>query len=64
LKGEQIPLAARIFAIADVWDALRSKRPYRVEWSTEKTRTHIQALTGTHFDPKVVEVFFQMLREE
>jgi putative nucleotidyltransferase with HDIG domain len=57
LKGEQIPQAARIFAIADVWDALRSDRPYRLAWPEEKVREHILSLSGTHFDPKVVAAF-------
>lgn len=57
LKGEQIPLAARIFAVADVWDALRSDRPYRAGWPEEKARVHIISEAGTHFDPKVIEVF-------
>jgi HD-GYP domain-containing protein (c-di-GMP phosphodiesterase class II) len=58
LKGEQIPLAARIFAVVDVWDALMSDRPYRKAWSEEKAREHIQAGAGTHFDPQVVKKFF------
>ncbi len=62
LKGLQIPLAARIFAVVDVWDALKSERPYRAAWTTEKVREHIQSLSGTHFDPKVVEVFEQLTR--
>jgi putative nucleotidyltransferase with HDIG domain len=49
LKGEQIPLAARLFSIIDVWDALRSDRPYRQGWSKEKVIKHIKALSGTHF---------------
>jgi putative nucleotidyltransferase with HDIG domain len=57
LKGEQIPLAARIFAVADVWDALRSKRPYRDAWPKEETRNYIINNSGKHFDPQVVEVF-------
>ncbi len=56
LKGEQIPLAARIFAVADVWDALRSDRIYRTSWSVEKVREHLRSLAGTHFDPHVVQV--------
>jgi len=56
LKGEQIPLVARIFAVVDVWDALRSDRVYRSSWSVEKVREHIQSLAGTHFDPHVVSV--------
>jgi len=57
LQGEQIPLAARIFAVVDVWDALRSHRPYRLGWPEDRAREHIRSLAGTHFDPKVVEVF-------
>ena len=57
LAGEQIPLAARIFAVADVWDALRSDRPYRNAWSKEETRSYILKNSGTHFDPHVVEIF-------
>lgn len=63
LKGEQIPLAARLFAVVDVWDALRSDRPYRPSWSTEKTLEHIKSLSGTHFDPKAVELFLAMISE-
>ncbi len=57
LKGEQIPLAARIFMILDVWDALLSDRPYRPAWSKSKVRAHIQSLAGSHFDPKIVNIF-------
>jgi PAS domain S-box-containing protein len=60
LKGEQIPLTARIFAIVDVWDALRSDRPYRPAWPAEKVREHIRSLAGTHFDNHVVEVFLNL----
>ena len=56
LKGEQIPLAARIFAVADVWDALRSDRIYRTSWSVEKVREHLRTLGGSHFDPHVVTI--------
>jgi PAS domain S-box-containing protein/putative nucleotidyltransferase with HDIG domain len=56
LKGEQIPLVARIFAVADVWDALRSDRHYRSSWSVEKVREHIRSIAGTHFDPHIVQV--------
>ena len=56
LKGEQIPLVARIFAVVDVWDALRSDRLYRTSWSVEKVREHLRSLAGTHFDPHVVKV--------
>jgi PAS domain S-box-containing protein len=60
LKGAQIPLSARIFAVVDVWDALRSNRTYRPAWSEEKVHQHIHDLAGTHFDPQVVEVFLQL----
>lgn len=56
LKGEQIPLSARIFAIIDVWDALRSDRPYREAWPAEKVLAHLQSLSGTHFDPAVLKI--------
>jgi putative nucleotidyltransferase with HDIG domain len=62
LAGPQIPLAARIFAIVDVWDALRSDRPYRPAWLADKVRNHIEALSGTHFDPAVVKVFLEIFR--
>ncbi len=61
LKGEEIPLAARIFAVVDVWDALRSDRPYRSAWPDGKAKDYIRAQAGEHFDPKVVKVFLQML---
>ncbi len=60
LKGEQIPLAARIFAIGDVWDALCSDRPYRAAWSVEKTREYIQANAGILFDPDIVSIFLKL----
>jgi PAS domain S-box-containing protein/putative nucleotidyltransferase with HDIG domain len=56
LKGEQIPLVARIFAVVDVWDALRSDRRYRTSWSVAKVRKHLRSLAGTHFDPHVLKV--------
>ncbi len=61
LKGEEIPLSARIFAIVDVWDALRSDRPYRAAWPKEKVVLHILSLSGTHFDPAVVTVFIRIV---
>jgi len=64
LKNEEIPLSARIFCIADVYDALTSDRPYRAAWSKEKTLGYIRALTGTHFEPGVVDAFLNMLSEE
>ena len=60
LKGDQIPLVARIFAVVDVWDALTSDRRYRPAWTKEKAREHIRASSGTHFDPKIVELFLKL----
>lgn len=60
LKGEQILLAARIFAVVDVWDALRSERPYRPGWPENKVIEYIREQAGKHFDPTVVEVFLKM----
>jgi hemerythrin-like metal-binding protein/PAS domain S-box-containing protein/putative nucleotidyltransferase with HDIG domain len=56
LKGEAIPLPARIFALVDVYDALTSDRPYRKAWPEEKVLEHIRSLSGTHFDPQVVKI--------
>jgi HD-GYP domain-containing protein (c-di-GMP phosphodiesterase class II) len=64
LKGEEIPLAARLFTIMDVYDALTSNRPYRAAWPKYKALHHIQELSGSHFDPQVVEVFLKMMGEE
>jgi response regulator RpfG family c-di-GMP phosphodiesterase len=57
LEGEQIPRAARIFAVADVWDALTCDRPYRAAWPREKAHAYIRAQAGKHFDPEVVRAF-------
>jgi response regulator RpfG family c-di-GMP phosphodiesterase len=59
LKGEQIPLSARLFAVVDVWDALTSDRPYRTAWSPEKALSLIKEEAGKHFDPQVVKVFIR-----
>ena len=61
LKGEEIPLSARIFAVADVYDALRSDRPYRRGWDDQTTLEYIRAESGRHFDPQVVEIFLKMM---
>jgi len=61
LKGEHIPLSARIFAVVDVYDALTSDRPYRPGWSQERALEHIRSLAGIHFDPTVVSVFLKMI---
>ena len=63
LKGEEIPLAARIFAVADVWDALTSDRPYRPAWSEEKALEYLRSQSGKYFDPKVLDVFLEMISE-
>jgi len=64
LAGERIPLAARIFTIVDVYDALTSNRPYRLAWSQAKTLEYIRSLSGIHFDPNVVRVFLDMIGDE
>ena len=61
LKGEAIPLAARIFAIVDMWDALISDRPYRKAWTQKKALEYIQEQSGIHFEPKVVSGFLAMM---
>ena len=61
LKGEEIPLEARIFAVVDVWDALTSDRPYRSAWSRKKTLEYIASQAGTQFDPQVVVKFMNMV---
>jgi HD-GYP domain-containing protein (c-di-GMP phosphodiesterase class II) len=62
LKGEEIPLAARIFAVVDVYDALTSDRPYRKAWSKEKTVEYLLENSGKLFDPAVIEKFLEILR--
>ena len=64
LKGEEIPITARIFAVVDVWDAVRSDRPYRKAWPEEKARAYIKEQAGQHFDSQVVEAFFRYLEED
>jgi putative two-component system response regulator len=64
LRGEEIPLAARLFSVSDIWDALLSDRPYRAKWSKEKAFEHIQALAGTDLDPQVVKAFQEILFQE
>ncbi len=61
LSGEEIPLSARIFAVVDVWDALREDRPYRQAWTEDRVRAHIAAGEGGHFDPSVVKSFLELL---
>jgi putative nucleotidyltransferase with HDIG domain len=63
LKGEQIPLTARIFATVDVWDALTSDRPYRKAWSREKALEYVIGQSGQYFDPQVVEKFVKLVQK-
>jgi putative nucleotidyltransferase with HDIG domain len=63
LQGAQIPLAVRIFTVVDVWDALKSDRPYRAAWTEKKVLQHIHSQAGTHFDPQVVDAFTRMIDE-
>jgi putative nucleotidyltransferase with HDIG domain len=62
LTGKQIPLSARIFAVVDVWDALRSDRPYRKAWPDERILTYISKRAGKLFDPQCVKTFMKMVR--
>ena len=64
LKAEEIPLAARFFAIVDVWDALCSDRTYRPGWPKTKALEHIKEQSGKHFDPRVVSGFLAMIEED
>ncbi|KOO16204.1 chemotaxis protein CheY [Vibrio xuii] len=61
LKGEEIPLSARIVAIADVFDALTSERPYKKAWPTEKAVSLLEEEAGSHFDPNLVPIFINQL---
>lgn len=61
LKGEQIPLAARIFAVVDVWDALTHDRPHRKAFTEAQALDYIREQSGRHFDPRVVEAFLRLL---
>jgi PAS domain S-box-containing protein len=59
LKGQEIPLSARLFAVVDVWDAIRSDRPYRPAWSEEEGLAYIREQSGKHFDPSVIDIFLK-----
>lgn len=63
LHGNEIPLSARIFSVVDVYDALTTERPYRKAWSKASTLEYIQSQSGKHFDPKVVEVFLNLMQD-
>ncbi|MGD0806575.1 MAG: HD domain-containing phosphohydrolase [Anaerolineales bacterium] len=60
LKGEQIPLPARIFAVVDIWDALRSNRPYREAWPDARVKDYLTSLDGEYFDPRVLRTFMNL----
>lgn len=64
LKGQQIPLAARIFAVVDVWDALTTTRPYHTAWPKDKAQAYISEQAGRQFDPDVVSAFLHIIAEE
>jgi len=64
LRGEQIPLAARIFSVVDIWDALLSNRPYRKAWPRQRVLDYIRASAGNILDPKIVEIFLRMIENE
>jgi HD-GYP domain-containing protein (c-di-GMP phosphodiesterase class II) len=59
-KGREIPLSARIVAVADVYDALSSKRAYKESWPEEQVLEHLRSESGKHFDPEIVGIFFEI----
>ena len=61
LQGEQLPLAARIFTVVDVWDAVTNDRIYHKRWGAQKAKEYIRSCSGSHFDPAVVDVFMRLL---
>jgi two-component system response regulator RpfG len=63
LVGDHIPLCARIVAVADVYDALTSQRPYKKAWPSEKAYEYLAAQRGKHFDPRLVDAFAGVQRE-
>ena len=64
LKGKDIPLAARIFAVVDIWDALSNKRVYRDAWPEEKVIEYLKNTAGIELDPNIIEKFLELLDEE
>ena len=64
MKGDEIPLMARLFAVIDVYDALTSDRPYRKAWPEAKVKLYLREQAGQHFDPAAVEALFSMLKTE
>ena len=63
LRGENIPLVGRITAVADVFDALTSQRPYKEPWGLDHAFAEIKAMSGKNFDPKVVDAFYDAKKE-
>ena len=63
LKGEEIPLAARIFSVVDVWDAVLSDRPYNHAWTKETATQYLIDEAGKHFDPQIVKVFLKLVEQ-
>lgn len=63
LRGAEIPTAARLFAVVDVWDALRTDRPYRLAWPESRVQEYIRREAGKGFDPDAVAMFFQAISE-
>ena len=63
LKADEIPLATRLFTVVNVYDALKSDRPYRKAWSESRIRKHLRSLAGTHFDPRAVRIFLKVLED-
>ena len=60
LRGDHIPLGARLFALVDTWDALRADRPFRAAWTAERARAYIQEKSGVEFDPQMTALFLQI----
>ena len=60
LKGEEIPLSARIFSVVDSWDALSYERPYRQAWPAQRVRDYLREKAGSHFEPRLVEAFLAL----
>jgi HD-GYP domain-containing protein (c-di-GMP phosphodiesterase class II) len=61
LRGEAIPMAARLFAVVDVYDALMSDRPYRDAWPRDRVLRHLREQSGSHFDPRIVDAFLDLV---
>jgi HD-GYP domain-containing protein (c-di-GMP phosphodiesterase class II) len=64
LKGEDIPLAARIFAVVDIWDALLYERVYRDAWPEDKVIEYLKSTAGIELDPAIVEIFLELIEEQ